>query len=375
MNITAQQERKRVLLALYWWEDRILEGVAKVAAEKGWILDCRMRWLNTLPDLSRWKGDGIIANPGVSNPMQPLIDLIDSSSIPTVGLQNFGDYPSTAKVLLDHESIGRVAAEHLLSLGFETLGYVTFANNAIEKTRCEGFTRKAHASGAKTAEFHIEKLLEKLQSEPKPIALWAVNDLNAIEVMTQCLDAGYKIPEEVAVLGTDDTHILCDLAAVPLSSVNCNFETFGEQAANLLHALMQGLPCPDAAILIQPSHVTVRRSTDTIAIPDLAAIQALRIIRDRYQTPLTIPQIAKEVGVSVRQLQTSFQRHLGFTMIQELTRIRVKHAKQLLQQTDLKLDAIALDCGFSNRFHFIRAFQRVTHIRPTAFRKHSDKGN
>ncbi len=361
-------KRRRVLLALYWWEDRIFEGVAKVAAENGWILDCRMRWMRNLPDLSNWQGDGMIANPGFSYPIESLLHLLKHSSAPSVGLQSFGDYPATARVLLDHRSVGSVAAEHLLSLGFDRLGYVAFADNPVENARCAGFLEKAISAGAHPVALHIQDLSHYLSSQSKPIALWAVNDLNAIEVTTRCLDAGLRIPEEVAVLGTDDTRILCDLAEVPLSSVNCNFEQLGEQAARMLQQLMEGSPAPASPVRIQPTGVTHRYSTDTIAIPDLAAIRALRIIRDRFQTQLTIPDIAREVGVSVRHLQQSFQRHLGFTMIHELTRIRVECAKKLLPRTDLKLDAIASECGFSSRFHLIRAFQRTTGSRPTQYR-------
>lgn len=364
-----RSHRRRVLLALYWWEDRVFEGVAKVAAERGWILDCRMRWTHMLPDLPQWRGDGIIANPGISQPLGPLLELLENSGIPAVGLQRFGDYPCALRVVPDHAAIGRLAAQHLLSLGFKHLGYVLFAENPIERARSNGFAEAVRTAGATFQEIPFDHLRAQLEALPKPLALWTVNDRNAIDVTTACLDADLQVPEEVAVMGADDSRILCDFAEVPLSSVNCNFEAQGFAAATRLHHLMEGEADAGETILIQPTGVSRRRSTDTVAIPDLAAIRALRILRDRFQEPLSIPEVAREVGVSVRRLQDAFRQHLGFTMVHEQMRVRVEHARRLLSDRQLKLDAVALESGFSSRFHLIRAFQRITGETPAAYRK------
>lgn len=360
--------RRRVLIALYWWEDRIFEGVARVAAERGWILDCRMRWTHALPDLPKWRGDGIIANPGLRNQLSGLIRLIKRSGLPTVGLQSFGDYPCSMRVVPDHAAIGRMAAAHLLALGFRTIGYVTFADNAMERTRCEAFGAAVRTAGATFLEIDQRRLRRRLAALPKPFALWALNDRNAIDVAQACRDAGFRIPEEVAVLGTDDSRAVCDFAEVPLSSVNCSFEQQGYEAATWLHHLMEGgAPAPDP-LQISPAGVTVRRSTDTVAAPDLAAVAAIRIMRDRFSERLSVPDIAREVGVSVRHLQKAFRQHLGFGISEELTRLRVARARELVADRGRKLDAIALDCGFSSRFHLIRAFQRETGTTPAAYR-------
>lgn len=328
-----------------------------------------MRWRNIIPDLPSWRGDGIIANPGLSNPITPLVELIERSGIPTVGLQRFGEYPCTTRVVLDHEAIGKTAGEYLLSLGFRRLGYVSFADNAIEKARCRGFVKAVEDAGAAVFQIPFVGLKEWVFAQPKPIALWAVNDLNAVEVTTACLDAGLRVPEEVAVLGADDSHTLCEFSEVPLSSVRCNFEEQGTLAATILHQLMEGEKRDPGPFVIQPAGVSGRRSTDTIAVPDLDVTRALRLIRDRFREPLTVEEIAAEVGVSLRRLQDAFQRHLPFTMVQEVARVRVEHARTLLADRRLKLDAVALECGFSSRFHFIRTFERVTGETPTAWRK------
>jgi AraC-like DNA-binding protein len=56
-------------------------------------------------------------------------------------------------------------------------------------------------------------------------------------------------------------------------------------------------------------------------------------------------------------------------MLDELTRLRVEHSKRLLLNPKLKIETVGVESGFSNRFHFIRAFQRVTGETPKEYRK------
>lgn len=361
--------RRRVLLAMYWWEDRVFEGVARFAAAHGWILDCRMRWTHTVPEFADWRGDGIIANPGVTHPLRPLVTLLERSGVPVVGLQKFGDYPAAARVVSDHAAIGRSGAEHLLALDLRHLGFVIFNENPIERGRCDAFAAAVRAAGREFIEIPWREFRERGRALPRPCGLMAANDLNAVAVATACLDAGLRLPQEVALVGVDDTRLLCDLLEVPLSSVNCNFEEQGYRAAEALQRLMDGETAPRAAVVIAPQGVTGRRSTDTFALPDPAAVEALRILRDRFRETLSIADIAAEVGAPLRKLQALFRRHLGHTMIHELTQARVTHACRLLADPRRKLDAVAVESGFANRFHFVRAFRRVTGRTPKAFRR------
>lgn len=361
--------RRRVLLAMYWWEDRTFEGVARFAAAHGWILDCRMRWTHTVPEFADWRGDGIIANPGVTHPLRPLVMLLERSGVPAVGLQSFGDYPAAVRVVPDHAAVGRAGAEHLLALDLPQLAFVLFDENPIERARCDACAAAVRKAGRAFAEIPWREFKSRIAALPKPAGVMAANDLNAVAVSTACLDAGLRVPQEVAIVGADDTRLLCDLVEVPLSSVNCNFEQQGYEAAAALQRLMDGAKPPRGALVIPPRGVTARRSTDTFALPDPAAVEALRHLRDRFREPLSIGDIARQVGAPLRKLQVMFRRHLGHTMIQELTRARVEHARKLLADRRRKLDAVAVESGFANRFHFVRAFRRITGETPKDFRR------
>ncbi len=367
-----RRKRRSVLLVQSWWEDRVLRGVADYASRHGWELQCRMRWTHELPRPGEWRGDGIIAFAGISRTMhrasRRLVDFVRAAKVPVVETQELGNLFNAPKVIVPHEAVGRMAAEYFLGLKFRQLGFVTFDENPLERQRRQAFQRTAAEGGA---EFHAltPRLLQRMIARlPKPLALCAVNDPNALEVIRLCRDAGFRVPEEIAVMGVDDSEIICDLAAVPLTSINCDFERQGYEAAALLDRLMDGGRKPSEPLLVLPRGVTVRRSTDTVAIPDLDTARVLRFLRDRFRERWSIQQVARELAVPLRRVHTVFREHVGHTLLQELTRLRVAHAKKLLADSELKLEAVAIESGFSSRFHFIAAFRRVTGLTPKAYR-------
>jgi LacI family transcriptional regulator len=360
--------RPRVLVAQSWWQDRLLEGVAQYAAQHNWVLDCDMRWTHRVPLLEEWRGDGVIAYVGVTRPLKSLIDFILAQRAPVVLTHPAGAELNFPSVIIPHEEIGRAAAEHLLSLGFQHFGFVDFGDNVMERERCAGFRHAVEKAGHAMELIHLRNLPNRLRHLPKPMGLLAINDQNALAVMRICLDGGFRIPEQFAIVGADNTEILCKFAPVPLTSVNCNFEKQGYEAAALLDRLMHGARWPDYPLIISPNGVIARRSTDTLAMPDADATRALRFLRDHYRKPIHLSQIGPELDQSFRRAQIQFRRFTGRTMFQELIRLRVEHAKQLLQNPKIKMAVVATDSGFGNRHHFIRAFRRTTGKTPRAFR-------
>ena len=359
---------RHVLLLQSWWEERVLRGVANYAAEHRWVLDSSMRWHRLLPPLP-WNGDGIIAYTGMGRPNMDLIRFLSKMDCPVVETQGTPRLPNAGRVMVSNEQIGRIGAEHLLKLNFKHLGFVTFEENAMESPRRRAFQETVEAAGAKFHALTYGKFIPKISTLPRPIGLMMTNDLNAINVTLALIDAGWRVPEEYAVLGVDDTDIVCELAPVPLSSVNCSYEQQGYEAAALLDRMMHGEPVPAEPIIIEPKGVTVRRSTDTVALADFDSARFLRHLRDHYLEAHNLGQIAQTLGVSLRKVQINFRKHLQHSALDELTRLRIEHAQRLLMNPNSKIESVGMESGFSNRFHFIRAFERVTGETPSAYRR------
>ena len=359
---------RHILLLQSWWEERVLRGAGSYAAEHRWVLDSSMRWHSRLPP-QPWSGDGIIAYCGMGRPNTELLKFLHKASCPVVETQGTQLVPHAGRVMISNEQVGRVAAEHLLSLNHKHLAFVTFEENAMEVPRRLAFQRTVEAAGACFHNLPFDNLISEIRALPRPVGLMATNDLNAINVTLALTDAGWKVPEEFAVLGVDDTEIVCELAPVPLSSVNCNYEQQGYEAAALLSRMMDGEPAPAEPIVIHPKGVTVRRSTDSIALHDIDSARFLRFVRDHYLEHHGLREIAQQLGVSLRKVQTNFQKHIGHSLLDELTLLRVEHSKKLLENRRLKIETVGLESGFSSRFHFIRAFQRVTGQTPKDYRR------
>jgi hypothetical protein len=91
--------------------------------------------------------------------------------------------------------------------------------------------------------------------------------------------AGINVPEEVAVLGVDNTDTICDCLCVPLSSIDSNLEQVGYEGAALLDQLMSLRAAAAKHIEVAPAGIVERRSTDAYAVEQPRVRQAFRVVK------------------------------------------------------------------------------------------------
>lgn len=97
--------------------------------------------------------------------------------------------------------------------------------------------------------------------------------------------------------------------------------------------------------------------------------RAIRYIHERYSYPITVEDIAHYVGISRSYLFRKFQGKTGQSPKDYLDSYRLKHAGQLLRETDLSITAIAYSVGFENNLYFSKAFRKYTGTSPSEYRK------
>ena len=100
--------------------------------------------------------------------------------------------------------------------------------------------------------------------------------------------------------------------------------------------------------------------------------QAIRLMEERLDKPVTIAAIAMIMKISVRRLEMLFSEHLGLSPAAYFTRLRLKMAQRLLKDTGSSIQEIALRTGFSSTTSFSRSFKRFSGVAPLKFR-HSKK--
>lgn len=369
--------RRRVLMALGYYDLQLHRGITRFAQEAGWVLDTSMAHYGVMP--THWRGDGIITI--LIPERQDLTRHVCRQKIPVVALYADADRVRVPRVLLDDVRIGQLAAEHLLERGFTNLGFYKFTNYKAVQAREEGFRQTVVAAGRSyhLVDWHaaskqkpnrnwFDWIKRQLLTLPLPMGVMAQSDHRAAYLISACEAVGLAIPEEVAVIGVDNDEQACEFAAVPISSVDCNRELLAYEGARLLDNLMSGAHDPSSPMTIAPRGVVVRRSSDVFAVPHRAVARALQFIREHCREAIGVDHVIEASRTSRCGLYRAFQKHVGRSVGEEIDRQRVEYAKKLLSDTRDKLHRIAHSSGFSGPEHFTRVFRRVSGEPPSAYR-------
>jgi LacI family transcriptional regulator len=363
----------------YYYSTDLHRGVAQYALEADWCLNASMYRGGSVPNF-HW--DGIV---GCFQEQDEFFEtFVKPKQIPAVSLTVTSALPC---VLPNHRSIGTLGAEYLVELGYKNFAFFFQDSSMHELLRAEAFQErlnpaihrfhKINHTGTprvqrQSAQTRLRVLRRWLRELPKPVAVMAPIDDLAIEVIELCADMGLHVPKEVGVLGVNNDRLLCDLAHVPLSSVDNNEYKVGYEGAALLDRLMSGGRPPPRPVIIEPKGVVTRKSTDLLdvaEVPDREVAKAVRFIAERYTAAIRTADVAREAGLCMRAIQVRFACHMGRGIHDYIAYKRIEHAKRLLRNTNFKTATIAEESGFASRERFSKAFKRETGMNPAEFRK------
>ena len=107
------------------------------------------------------------------------------------------------------------------------------------------------------------------------------------------------------------------------------------------------------------------------ATADPAVFKARALMAAHVEEPLTCAAIARQVGLSLRQLERRFQDQRRGSVLQDYRQIRMAKAHQLLQQTDLGVTQVAFACGFGSPEYFCRLYREIFGCSPSRDRRQS----
>ena len=178
------------------------------------------------------------------------------------------------------------------------------------------------------------------------MGILACNDGIGLRVLEACRRAAVLVPEEVAVLGVDNDEPLCEIAHPMLSSIVPVHDRVGYAAAALLDRLMAGERTPRTPQYLQPSRIVVRRSSDVLAMEDHDVAEAVRFIREAACSGIGVDDVVRRVQLSYSTLKRRFHAVLGRSIHDEIVRVRLQRACDLLAETELPLPKIAERTGF-----------------------------
>jgi len=398
---------------------RLVEGIgAYVAACGPWSLSFHERGLDDPlpPWIEEWKGDGIISR----TVRQADIDRLLGTRLPVVEL--FAD-PALGlpRVYSDTKSVARLAVEHFTDRGLAQVAYFAPWREWWSDSRGAAFLELAQQRGLSGAAFTpigsspankpgstgaARRLVQGPEEQwfarprggthdadgnrrsgkrrdgsvgqqiadwvwdlPKPCGVFCASDSYALDLINVCRKVGIAIPEQIAVLGVDNDLVISTITDPPLSSISLNASRIGYEAAALLDRMMAGQPAPREGLAVEPEGVVARRSTDILLISDPDVAHALRIIREQAFRGLQVADLAQAVAISRRTLEKRFQASLQRSPKEEILRVQMDRAKQLLRQTSLPIEHVARKSGFPSFRYFARVFRREEGVTPRSYRQ------
>jgi transcriptional regulator GlxA family with amidase domain len=103
-------------------------------------------------------------------------------------------------------------------------------------------------------------------------------------------------------------------------------------------------------------------------VADETLIGVLRSMEMSLETPQPRATLAREAGISLRQLERLFEHHLGRGIHRHYRFLRLERARQLLRETTLPVLDVALATGFASSSQFARAYRRAFGEAPSATR-------
>lgn len=151
----------------------------------------------------------------------------------------------------------------------------------------------------------------------------------------------------------------------------------GTSSIDLMLKLIADQYGEDVANLVadQQIYSSIRTDQDTqrLSVPTRIGVrhpklsQVIQKMESHIEEPISPAALAKEVGMSTRQLERLFRRYLNRSPKRYYMELRLQKARNLLMQTDMSVINVALACGFASPSHFSKCYR--AHYDTTPYRE------
>ncbi|TDD21933.1 LacI family transcriptional regulator [Nonomuraea diastatica] len=207
--------------------------------------------------------DGLVLL-GIAPTSETLIEA--TSYTPTVVVGERDIELDGVDIVVDDDQLGaRLAIDHLVELGHKRIAHI----EGPRSSRCEGYlvAMRRHSlapyimveAADATEDSGREASLALLTRDPRPTAIFAASDAVALGVLAAAADLGLRVPEDLSVVGYDNTHLAAS-RHISLTSVDQPRRAMGRSAAALLSDRI-GDPAKGSRLREVRSELIVRRST------------------------------------------------------------------------------------------------------------------
>jgi DNA-binding LacI/PurR family transcriptional regulator len=254
------------------WFAEVAEGIERAAAERGYrvlIASGNGRPQgeeHAVESFLELRTDGVV----LAGPRLPATTVADAAAeVPIVVVGRTMRSARVDTVVNDDRLGAKLVVRHLVELGHRSIAHIDGGNGAGAQPRREGYeqamteaglgdeVRVLHADFTDVA--GVQATDKLLQSGRVPTAIFAANDLSAAGVLDRLEDAGLRIPEDVSLVGYDNT-FLAALHHMSLTTVHQPREEMGRLAIAALLERIEGDRTKATRHVVAPSLVVRRTS-------------------------------------------------------------------------------------------------------------------
>jgi LacI family transcriptional regulator len=238
----------------------VFSGCSQGGDQDGWERRYLSRISGTLAD------GAILVTPGsidetFGSPVVAVDHNVQSSALPTVDSENLKGAVS--------------ATEHLLALGHRRIGFLAGRPDLESSRLRERGYREALATaglpvtedlvqvGGYDAATATEPARQLLELDPRPTAIFAANDVTALETIAVAGSLGLRVPDDLSVVGFDNVPESA-LGDPPLTTIEQPIQEMGREAVRLLLELIEDPAQPPGHVIL-PTRLVVRRSCRPLA--------------------------------------------------------------------------------------------------------------
>lgn len=375
-----QRSTRRVLVLMdttrtYFRE--IIRGIARYHQEHGnWLLEYSPHGPEDFvpEDFKDYHADGMLVR--INQPQ--LLDAVLKTDVPAIDLLRVFPHPAIPCIGPDEREVIRQLLNHFQKQHFHSFAFLGIKTPAthflairhrtfVEETRKGDFSSSVYLIPTPTVYSDRMRISEKirrslrkwLQTLPQRTTVLCGNDELAFQVLEQCRLVGIMVPQHLAVAGIGNDECFCELGHPTLTSVDLRPRKIGYDAAELLQKGMEGVPIPHNT-LTPFGEIVVRQSTDAILTEDEAFNQAIQFIRRHACEGIGVEEVCKAAHLTRIPLENRFKKWLGWTVYQEIQRIRLEEIKKILRTTHLPFKTIVRKTGFRRLEQLMRFFRKET---------------
>jgi LacI family transcriptional regulator len=235
---------------VHYFFSTVIGGIEDLAYDSGYhVMFCQSsesynREVKAVDTLLGSRVDGILVSVSKETRNFDHFRKILDDNIPLVFFDRICDEIDTDRVIVDDEAGAYEAVSHLIGIGCNNIVHLSGPQNIlIGKRRKDGYVRALTSHNVQVNESNIVKcdtmeeaevIVPELLNRPdRPDGIFAVNDLTAAAAMRIAMGMGYKVPEEIAVVGFT-SGLISDITNPTLTSVEQHGYLIGKEAVKLL---------------------------------------------------------------------------------------------------------------------------------------------